>query len=42
MDNTKLMDIIAYYLLEYDMDAVYALGYISRSDAFRKIMILII
>ena len=37
MDNTKLMDIIAYYLSEYDMDAVYALGYVSRSDAFRKI-----
>ena len=37
MDKTKLMDIIAYYLSEYDMDAIYALGYVSRSDAFRKI-----
>ena len=37
MDNTKLMDIIVYYLCEYDMDAVSKLGYSSRSDAFRNI-----
>ena len=37
MDNTKLMDIIAYYLSEYDMDAVLKLGYTSRSEAFQKI-----
>ena len=37
MDNTKLMDIIAYYLSEYDMDAVEKLGYVSRSEAFRAI-----
>lgn len=37
MDNTKLMDIIAYYLSEYDMEAVEILGYASRSEAFREI-----
>ena len=37
MDNTKLMDIIAYYLSEYDADAVSQLGYTSRSEAFREI-----
>ena len=37
MDNTKLMDIIAYYLSEYDMAAIDKLGYTSRSDAFRQI-----
>lgn len=37
VDNTKLMDIIAYYLSEYDMDAVLKLGYASRSEAFQKI-----
>ena len=37
MDNTKAMDIIAYYLSEYDMEAVLELGYESRSDAFKKI-----
>ncbi len=37
MDNTKLMDIIAYYLSEYDMDAVEMLGYSSRSEAFKQI-----
>ena len=31
------MDIIAYYLSEYDMDAVLKLGYASRSEAFQKI-----
>lgn len=37
MDKTKLMDIIAYYLSEYDMNAVDKLGFNSRSDAFRQI-----
>lgn len=37
MDNTKLLDIIAYYLSEYDMVAVLKLGYASRSEAFREI-----
>lgn len=37
VDNTKLLDIVAYYLSEYDMDAVLKLGYVSRSEAFRKI-----
>lgn len=37
MDNTKLLDIVAYYLSEYDMDAVLKLGYVSRSEAFQKI-----
>lgn len=40
MNNTKLMDIIAYYLSEYDMDAVSKLGYSSRSEAFQKLGIL--
>lgn len=37
VDNTKLMDIVAYYLSEYDMDAVLKLGYASRSEAFQKL-----
>ena len=37
VDNTKLMDIIAYYLSEYDMRAVEMLGYTSRSEAFQLI-----
>ena len=37
MDNTKLWDIIAYYLSEYDINAVSKLGYASRSEAFREI-----
>ena len=37
MDNTKLMDIIAYYLSEYDMTAVSKLGYASRIEALRDI-----
>ena len=37
MENSKLMDIIAYYLSEYDIDAVFKLGYASRSEAFREI-----
>lgn len=37
MDKTKLMDIIAYYLSEYDMDAVNKLGFNSRSEAFKQI-----
>ena len=40
MDNTKLMDIIAYYLSEYDMEAVNFLGYSSRSEAFQSIGLL--
>ena len=37
MDYTKLLDIIAYYLSEYDINAVSKLGYKSRSEAFREI-----
>ena len=37
MDNTRIMDIIAYYLSEYDINAVEILGYSSRSEAFEKI-----
>ena len=37
MDTSKIMDIIAYFLSEYDMDAVDALGYDNRTEAFRKI-----
>ena len=37
MDNSKILDIIAYYLSEYDIDAVNKLGYSSRSEAFKKI-----
>ncbi len=31
------MDIIAYYLSEYDINAVEILGYSSRTEAFEKI-----
>lgn len=37
MDKTKLMDIIAYYLSEYDMDAVNKLGFSTRIEAFKHI-----
>lgn len=37
MDNSKILDIIAYYLSEYDINAVKELGYSSRSEAFKKI-----
>ncbi len=37
MDKSKILDIIAYYLSEYDIDAVKALGYSSRSETFKKI-----
>lgn len=40
MDNTKLLDIIAYYLSEYDLNAVSKLGYTSRNEAFQKISVL--
>ena len=40
MDNTRVMDIIEYYLSEYDVDAVETLGYSSGSKAFEKIGIL--
>lgn len=37
METSKIMDILAYFLSEYDMEAVNALGYANRTDAFRKI-----
>ena len=36
-DVNKLLSIIAYYLSEYDMDAVTVLGYRTRSEAFKTI-----
>lgn len=42
MNNTsKILSIIAYYLSEYDMEAVLALGYINRSQAFKEISVLL-
>lgn len=38
MDNqNKILSIVAYFLSKYDMVAVDALGYTSRTDAFRSI-----
>ena len=37
MEKTKVLDIIAYYLSEYDLKAVEQLGYKSRSEAFVSI-----
>ena len=37
MDNTRLLDIIAYYLSEYDSTALSKLGFSSRNEAFQKI-----
>ena len=36
-ESSKILSIIAYYLSEYDMQAVSALGYTSRNQAFREI-----
>lgn len=36
-DTSKILSIIAFYLSEYDMEAVRTLGYNTRSDAFKKI-----
>lgn len=36
-ETSKILSIIAYYLSEYDMDAVAALGYSTRKEAFAKI-----
>lgn len=35
--NSRTLSIIAYYLSEYDLDAVHALGYRTRSEAFKQI-----
>lgn len=35
--TSRLLSIIAYYLSEYDMDAVRALGYSTRSEAMKSI-----
>ena len=37
--TSKTLSIIAYYLSEYDMDAVKALGYETRSEAMKEISI---
>jgi predicted HNH restriction endonuclease len=37
--SSKELSIIAYFLSEYDMDAVAALGYKTRSEAFKQISI---
>ncbi len=38
-ESTKILSIIAYYLSEYDMKAVKALGYQTRSEAFKQISV---
>lgn len=40
-ETSKVLSIIAYYLSEYDMRAVNALGYSTRKDAFEKISALL-
>ena len=37
MENSKILDIMAYYLSEYDMEAIEKLGFSSRAEAFREI-----
>lgn len=37
--TSKTLSIIAYYLSEYDMDAVHALGYRTRSEAIKNISV---
>lgn len=37
METSKIMDIFAYFLSEYDMEAVKALGYETQIDAFNAI-----
>lgn len=37
--TSKTLSIIAYYLSEYDMDAVHALGYRTRSEAMKSISV---
>lgn len=37
--TSKTLSIIAYYLSEYDMDAVHALGYRTRSEAIKSISV---
>ena len=37
MENSKILDIMAYYLSEYDMEAIEKLGFSSRAAAFREI-----
>ena len=37
MNKNKVLSIIAYYLSEYDLKAVKALGYSNRAEAFREI-----
>lgn len=36
-ETSKVLSIIAYYLSEYDIEAVHALGYQTRREAFEKI-----
>lgn len=41
MNNTsKILSIIAFYLSEYDMEAVSSLGYNSRTEAFKNISLI--
>lgn len=37
--TSKTLSVIAYYLSEYDMDAVHALGYRTRSEAMKSISV---
>lgn len=37
--TSKTLSIIAYFLSEYDMDAVHALGYKTRSEAMKRISV---
>jgi predicted restriction endonuclease len=36
-ETSKILSIIAYYLSEYDIDAVHALGYHTRKEAFERL-----
>ena len=40
MYNSRILSIIAYYLSEYDLNAVKALGYNNRSEAFRELSVI--
>lgn len=37
METNRIMDIIAYFLSEYDDKAVNALGYRNKAETFRKV-----
>ena len=36
-DTSRILTIVAYYLSEYDLEAVHELGYTNRTEAFTSI-----